>query len=799
MKWFLLCLLAAPLAAQQWSGIIDPARAIDWSQAGSAQINDVRTLCVTSACNTVSGGTVTASSINTALASMSAHTYLQIPAGTFSLSNNIQCNASSGCSNLTIRGMGPNSTFLTFTGANGSGSCANHSICFGSSDINYQGGPSNTATISGCSLTSTITAGTFVQGCTFLSLSSTTNLATNSLMVIDQIDDQADTGGFYVGCEIGSNTINPGSATGDPSGACYPGALINGLERGSSSLATIRGQQQMVNVVGITGSVVQITPGLYAPNWSAAKSPGAWWATHPVFNDGVENLSEDLTAITSSNQNGITFFNCTGCWIRGIRSVTTSNGGTGWYHAQFSVSNHGTFRDSYHSGANGDAYGFTVSIGSDNLIENNIGQYPGEDAFYNSDCEGCVADYNFAVDTLFTLQANWLEQGSDYHGVQLYSLFEGNVGAGMYADAFHGSHDNNTYFRNRWDGRERNGSSIPTQNTSVMLVSGARYNNIIGNILGTPSYHTVYKATPTSNSTNGFHATINCGVYTSTGTFDSLCPATSMFWGNYDTVTNAVRWCGNSSDPGWSTTCGSVSEVPTSIPLGQNFITQIGTGDGTTTTFSATLPNTPLFVGNSSAYACLGTCTHATYATFANDNANGVFANTGSSGTLTGTINYTTGAVSLTFGAAPASGAAVYVNYLQNTGTTGGYPNPVPATTTLPASFIYASQPSWWPSGKAWPPIGPDVTGGNVGQCIGGTYSSSEITTSQNSQCTGGTFTAMPTVVSIPAVDCYFNVMGGTLAGNTTALAFDAGTCYNSATVTPYGFTGTTMIGITIP
>lgn len=36
----------------------------------------------------------------------------------------------------------------------------------------------------------------------------------------------------------------------------------------------------------------------------------------------------------------------------------------------------------------------------------------------------------------------------------------------------------------------------------------------------------------------------------------------------------------------------------------------------------------------------------------------------------------------------------------------------VPADQALPASYYYASRPSWFPAGVAWPPIGPDVTGG---------------------------------------------------------------------------------------
>jgi len=52
------------------------------------------------------------------------------------------------------------------------------------------------------------------------------------------------------------------------------------------------------------------------------------------------------------------------------------------------------------------------------------------------------------------------------------------------------------------------------------------------------------------------------------------------------------------------------------------------------------------------------------------------------------------------------------------------YGNAVPSSQTLPASFYLAAQPtSWWqtPWGTpAWPPIGPDVTGGNISEGSGG-------------------------------------------------------------------------------
>lgn len=99
---------------------------------------------------------------------------------------------------------------------------------------------------------------------------------------------------------------------------------------------------------------------------------------------------------------------------------------------------------------------------------------------------------------------------------------------------------------------------------------------------------------------------------------------------------------------------------------------------------------------------------------------------------------------------------------------------------TLPSSLYYSSTPSWWPSGKTWPPIGPNTTTGNVGECTG-TYAGAQATNS--SQCPGGTLsTAWAShVVSIPAQDCFLSI-GGPPDGTGSVLSFDASTCYG---VTP--------------
>jgi hypothetical protein len=87
------------------------------------------------------------------------------------------------------------------------------------------------------------------------------------------------------------------------------------------------------------------------------------------------------------------------------------------------------------------------------------------------------------------------------------------------------------------------------------------------------------------------------------------------------------------------------------------------------------------------------------------------------------------------------------------------YANPIPANNNLPSSFYLSAKPSWFGS-VPWPPIGPDVTGGNIANVGGHAYKN-------------------------PAQSCYES-LGGLADGTGPQLTnFDANVCYGNAPPPP--------------
>jgi hypothetical protein len=251
----------------------------------------------------------------------------------------------------------------------------------------------------------------------------------------------------------------------------------------------------MVKVTAINGSAYTITPGLYAPNWSANKTPGAWWPSVTIQNAGLEDMTVDAT--NSGGLTNVSMFNAFNVWVTGTRQLRTCacERNMIW----MSQSAHVTVQNNYFYGTTGHSqnYGVESYPSADDLVVNNIFHHVVSPMMVHAN-QGSVYAYNYAINDTYDdgrlPQYHWLAGAIGLHsGGVMYNLFEGNIGPGFGGDYIHGNQVMNTVFRNYWLGSDPN-----------------RIDN-----LG-------YGYSPVPD--------------------DPLVATTLMRWGNYDTVNNAVRW-----------------------------------------------------------------------------------------------------------------------------------------------------------------------------------------------------------------------------------------------------------------
>jgi concanavalin A-like lectin/glucanase superfamily protein/Big-like domain-containing protein/fibronectin type III domain protein/parallel beta helix pectate lyase-like protein len=504
MRWksfllvFFILLLGASATAEAQ---IAASRRIDWSQAGvSGGIPNRSTICAT-----LNPG-ATAGQINSAIAACPAGQVVKLNAGTYSLSSGVDFNANN---NVTLRGAGPDRTFLVFSGGVSCGGLG-ADVCFRNGLLNSTDSPGNTANW---------TAG-YSVGTTSITLSSTSNLQVGSLLILDQLNDSSDGGAVFV-CDAGGLCATEG-----PGGTGRSGRV----------------QEQHVRVTAISGNTVTITPGLYMPNWRSSQSPGAWWSSAvPITMSGIEDLSVSHAG-SGSVMSGVYFFNAYNCWMKNVKSLNANRN-----HVWLYQSAHVTVRDSYFYGtqnAASQSYGIETYMNSDALIENNIFQHVTVGMMTGGSTSGTVFAYNYSLDDYYNV-ASWMQSSSYLHAGGIgFVLFEGNEGIGFTADAIHGTTDFATVFRNVFTGWETGKSQ---QTVPIHLYTYNRYLNVLGNVLGKSGYHNRYEAATPSGS-GGDTAIYTLGWSGNGGTTDSGVPndprvKTTLFrWGNYDVVNGAVVW-----------------------------------------------------------------------------------------------------------------------------------------------------------------------------------------------------------------------------------------------------------------
>lgn len=488
-------LLGSTGLAQSQGGPISQSRRINWSFAGVPGGIPRRT----DVCANLSPG-ATAQQITAAISTCPSGQVVMLAAGTYNLSTGIRFN---GRNDVTLRGAGPDKTFLVFASSDACMGLGGN-ICVNGRDMGY---------FVGSPLHSTDWTSGYAKGTTQITLGSTTGLSVGMPIVLDQLNDMADTGGAIV-CSVAGTCADEG-----PGGAGRPQ----------------REQQQIVIATAINGTTVTISPGLHMPNWRSSQQPSAFWGrpTSFISGAGVEDLSLDSSA--AAGRSGIYFIFAVNSWVRNVRSLWANRN-----HVWFYQSARNTVKDSYFYGtknAGSQSYGIEEFMGFDNLIENNILHHIASPLQTNGG-SGSVFAYNYSFDNYYRVSPAWQQASSSLHaaGVGMI-LHEGNEGTGFVGDSIHGSHNFVTAFRNYFTGWEP-GKAANTN--PVKLYAFNRYMNFIGNVLGTETYHLNYEWTVSGPQ---LHTSVwSLGAGTSRTPSDALVKTTLMRWGNYDTVTKTTRF-----------------------------------------------------------------------------------------------------------------------------------------------------------------------------------------------------------------------------------------------------------------
>lgn len=661
-----------------WLNVLDPCRGMNWSQAGipGGLPDGSWTQCGSTI--TPTGGDDT-TNIQNAVNACTVNHFVNVSAGTFHSTGTQFPKNTTG--HIVLRGQGANSTFINYTaGINCNGASA--AICISSSDGTFPGGSTTTTTW---------TAG-FSKGATQITLGSVAGIVVNQTILVL---NQCDTGYSTPSCTGAATDNNGYFVCSTPWTSPGVGCNVPGFSPDGNTWRPNAWQMETVMVTAINpggcgATCVNISQPLVHPNWSSGQSPQAV-LIQPVPLDGVENLALDGSGAGTTDA----CINGQNTWMAFISGVKCSNAySRGFY---FLDSFHMLIQNNYvtHAGTYGDGMGIRISWGGDDLIQNNICQQWKVCFVNDGPSPGDVIAYNYFIDQF--AQSNpgngdFMWSGDFIHSTgDDFQLFEGNEYNGSQDDNVHGGHLNQTRFRNFYWGWEScaNGqcdafTAKTTSTTGIISSFASRYGANVGNVLGTPGYSGIYLNSTPFGSTQIYQ--LGGG---NNGTMppeppDPLVISTGMRWATYDSVTGAIRFCGNSGDTGWSMNCAGTSEIPTAAPT--------------------------------------------------------------------------------------------YPNPIPSVGDTGiGQP-------PLPNSFYLSAKPAWFGS-KTWPPIGPDRTGGNVGQCSGTLNAAGKfngLAATSSAQCAGSSLNAAAWAGHVnanPAMACFFS-MGGVPDGTGPVLAFDPTPCY---------------------
>ena len=515
--------IQSPLPQYAWSGILSPARAINWGNAGlpaTLPDGETTTNAWTPPTRIKSGSTINPSgvaatdlsNINTAMSSCTNGGYVLLGSGTFFIQGTLILNGHS----CTLRGGGPQSSILSVSG----------------SGIIWMGSGSGGGS---CQLTS---AANYSIGSTTVICNSLSGSAPVSGDVASLT--QCDTG--YTG------TTCTGTAT-DNGGIYVCGGQSACNTDGSGPGNSFRNQNQTLFITSVTNNsgtyTVGLNTGLYMPNWAYARTPVLSWngTSQDAIGVGLEDLTVYYTG-SGIDSLPLQFSNSYASWVKGVRFVGAGTNGA----IYMNVGKNDLISNSY----------FFVNVvldstyppaimpqqTSDSLFLNNMMMSESEPIEEYGGNVGNVTAYNFARDS-FTPYA--FNNSYDHVPFDSFELFEGNQFGEYVEDNTWGTHALKTYYRNLGVCYDSPYTTYSAPNPRAFQLDGyQRFMNVIGNAFGTLSQCSGYQSSGTGN------------IY-QIATGDSLSANSLMRWGNATVVTQSSDTPANSGIRFVS------SEVPTTM------------------------------------------------------------------------------------------------------------------------------------------------------------------------------------------------------------------------------------------
>jgi len=361
-------------------------------------------------------------------------------------------------------------------------------------------------------------SGSPAKGATSISLASSGAYVTDDFIVIDQVND-------------GVEVINVDDQSRDG---------------GTRSLS------QIVRVKSVSGQTVNFDPPLYHA-YVAAQNPQVWklsGGNSVTQYAGVEDLY--LERVSPTGFEGYSNFKvlaCAYCWVKNVESKMAQ-----FRHVDFDRAFRCEVRDSFfndgmNQGTGGFAYGVVAANrSSDNLVENNIFYHLRHSMVIKEGAAGNVYSYNYSVASY--QGENWLASDMNAHGAHSHmNLFEGNIGAKIYADFTHGSSSYNTFFRNN---AIRDSSALTVTNAlrAVDVEQAQYYYNFVGNVLGAAGQSwTAFEDSGTRVAGAGRYV-YTWGYFSdgASSSVDSKSKSTALRHGNYDYQSQSTKWDSSNAD-----------------------------------------------------------------------------------------------------------------------------------------------------------------------------------------------------------------------------------------------------------